>query len=119
MSTNDTKLNALTSCLETLIGECKTTISSAMGEMEKFNISEKEYHKESLNLSVASFTLAFLEKAQEIAKNSGYKAAENYIRFHKHQLETKATEDEYSPINIAQNATISALSTIIALYLDK
>lgn len=119
MSTNDTKLNALTSYLDTLIGECKTTISSAMGEMEKFNISEKEYHKESLNLSVASFTLAFLEKAQEIAKNSGYKAAENYIRFHKHQLETKATDDEYSPINIAQNATISLLSTIIALHLDK
>lgn len=119
MSTNDTKLSDLTSYLETLIGEYNGTISSAMNEMEKFNISQKDYRKESLNLSVASFTLAFLEKAQEIAKKSGYKAAENYIRFHKHQLETKATDDEYSPINIAQNATISLLSTIIALHLEK
>ena len=118
MTSNEIKHKTLTGYIDTLIGEYREAISSAIREIENFNISPADFRKESFNLNVAAFTLGYLNKIKEVSDNSDYKTTENFIRFHKHQLEIKAT-DEVDAIKVAQNATISALSTIIALYLDK
>lgn len=116
MTPNEIKLQDIRDYIDTLIGEYREAISSSVHEMEKFNISPKDFRKESVNLNVAAFTLGYLNLVKEVAEKSDYKTTENYIRFHKHQLETKATGED-DTITIAQNATISALSTIISLYL--
>lgn len=118
MTSNEIKHQTLTGYIETLIGEYREVISSAIREMEKFNISPEDFRKESFNLNVAAFTLGYLNRIKEVSEKSDYKTTENYIRFHKYQLETKATY-ESDAIKVAQNATISALTTIIDLYLDK
>lgn len=118
MTPNETKLQNLRNYLDTLIGEYRVAISSSVREMEKFNISPEDFRKESVSLNVAAFTLGYLNLAKEVSEKSDYKTTENYIRFHKHQIETKAI-GEAGVITLAQNATISALSTIITLYLDK
>lgn len=118
MTSNETKLQNLRDYLDTLIGEYREAISSAIRAMEKFNITPEDFRKESVNLNVAAFTLGYLNQAKEVSEKSDYKTAENHIRFHKHQLVTKAI-GEAGVITLAQNATISALSTIIDLYLDK
>lgn len=118
MTSNETKLQNLRDYLDTLIGEYQEAITSSLRAMEQFNISPEDFRKESVNLNVAAFTLGYLNQAKEVSEKSNYKTAENYIRFHKHQLETKAI-GEAGVITLAQNATISALSTIIDLYLDK
>ena len=118
MTSNETKLQDLRDYLDTLIGEYREAITSSLRAMEQFNISPEDFRKESVNLNVAAFTLGYLNQAKEVSEKSNYKTAENYIRFHKHQLETKAI-GEAGVITLAQNATISALSTIIDLYLDK
>lgn len=118
MTSNETKLKVLREYLDTLIGEYREAITSAIRNMEKFNISPKDFRQESVNLNVAAFTLGYLNQAKEVSETSDYKTTENYIRFHKHQLEIKAS-GEPDAITLAQNATISALSTIIALNLDK
>ena len=117
MTPNETKLQNLRNYLDTLIGEYREAISSSVREMEKFNISPEDFRKESVSLNVAAFTLGYLNLAKEVSEKSDYKTTENYIRFHKHQIETKAI-GEAGVITLAQNATISALSTIITLYLD-
>lgn len=118
MTSNETKLKDLREYLDTLIGEYREAITSAIREMEKFNISPDDFRKESVNLNIAAFTLGYLNLAKEVSEKSDYKTTENYIRFHKHQIETKAI-CEAGVITLAQNATISALSTIITLYFDK
>lgn len=118
MTPDGTKLQNLRNYLDTLIGEYREAITSAIREMEKFNISSHDFHKESVNLNVAAFSLGYLNQAKEVSENSDYKTTENFIRFHKHQLEIKA-DNEDGVIALAQNATISALSTIINLHLDK
>lgn len=118
MTSNETKLQDLRKHLDALISEHREAISSAVHNMEQFNIAPEDFCKESVNLNIAAFTLSYLNLAKEVSEKSDYKTTENYIRFHKHQLETKATE-EADVITLAQNATISALSTIIDLYLDK
>lgn len=119
MNSNETKLHALRNYLDTLIGEYREAITAAIQKMGKFNISEDDFRKVSFSLNVAAFTLGYLSQAKEMSEKSDYKSTENFIRFHKHQLETKTTGCEDDAIKVAQNATISALSTIIDLYLDK
>lgn len=118
MTPNEIKLQDLRNYLDSLIGEYREAITSSLRAMEKFNISPDEFHKESVNLNVAAFTLGYLNQAKEVSEKSDYKTAENYIRFQKHQLEAKAIGED-GVISLAQNATISALSTIITLHLDK
>lgn len=118
MTSNETKLQNLGDYLDALIGEYREAITSSLRAMEKFSITPEDFRKESVNLNVAAFTLGYLNQAKKVSQKSDYKTAENYIRFHKHQLETKAT-GEAGVITLAQNATIPALSTIIDLYLDK
>lgn len=118
MTSNEIKHQTLTGYIETLIGEYREVISSAICKMENFNISPADFHKTSFNLNVAAFTLGYLNKIKEVSEKSDYKTTENYIRFHKHQLETK-TIGEIGAIKVAQNTTISALSHIIDLYFDK
>ena len=119
MTSNETKLKNLREYLDSLISECRDAITSAIRKMEMFNISPEDFRKESVNLNVAAFTLGYLNQAKEVSENSDYKTTENFIRFHRHQLETKADINQDAAITLAQNATISALSTIIDLYLDK
>ena len=118
MTPDGTKLQNLRNYLDTLIGEYHEAITSAIREMEKFNISPNDFHKESVNLNVAAFTLGYLNQVKEVSEKSDYKTTENFIRFHKHQLENK-TNGEHGAITLAENATISALTAIINLYLDK
>ncbi len=118
MTPNEIKLQNLRDYLDTLIGEYREAVTSAIRAMEKFSITPNDYREESVNLNVAAFTLSYLNQAKEVSEKTDYKTTENYIRFHKYQLETKAS-GEPDAITLAQNATISALSTIIDLYLDK
>lgn len=118
MTSNEIKYQTLTGYIEMLTDEYQEAISSAIREMEKFNISPEDFRKESFNLNVAAFTLGYLNRIKEVSEKSNYKTTENYIRFLKYQLETKATH-ESDAINVAQNATISALSRIIDHYFDK
>lgn len=119
IKSNEIKLKELNCYLGTLIGEYGMSIADSLRKMENFNISKKEYREETLSINVASFSLTYLNRVKKMAEETDYDTTENFIRFHKHQLETKASDFEDNPIKIAQSSTISALSTIIALYLDK
>ena len=118
MTSNEIKHKTFIAYIETLIGEYRDAISLAVHEMEKFNISQADFRKESFSLNIAAFTLGYLNVIKQVSEKADYKTTENYIRFLKHQLETRSGE-ESDLIKLAQNATISALSTIITLYLDK
>lgn len=118
MASKEIKLRNLNGYLKTLIEVCHETISDAIVEMEKFNITPIDFRKESTNLNVSAFILSYLNRIKEISEKSDYKTTADFIRFHKYQLETKAIGND-NAVEIAHKKTISVLSSIIHLYLDK
>ncbi len=117
MTTNEINFNYLKEHIDSLIGKNREDVSSALSEMEKFNISEEDFMLESFNLNVAALTLGYLNKIKEVVETSDYKTNENYIRFHKHQIETK-TDILGNPDKTPLHFVHLTLSNIIDLYLD-
>ncbi len=118
MTSKEQKLEVLKSHIDSLIDEQCDAVATAVTLMGRFNISESDFRKESVNLNVATFALGYLNSIKNVADSLGYKTAENFIRFHKYQIETKAAANEASVLKVAQENVVAILSAIINLYLD-
>ena len=118
MKSRKSTLTAISLHLGTLIAEYDLTISSALREMERFEVSSETFCRNSAIVCVASFAISYLRRVKKMADETDYKTTENFIRFHKHQLEAKAT-DGTDTLHFAQNNVIMMFGKLIDLFFDK
>ena len=111
MNSNELRLQQLQAHLDKLISMHEVSVNNNFRAMESFNTPVEDFCQAITALNKASFALSYLRRAKYLSETAGFKTAENFVRYHKYQLEGKSVlEDIHS---VALCCLISIIETIL------
>lgn len=110
MSTTEEKINAIRDAINVDIEHHSNLAEVAFVNLEKMNISSKEYKDANLQFGLNNYIAGYLRKIKEITIDSeeSLKRIESRIRFHAYQQRTKGELADKQVISVAK-ATVAVL----------
>lgn len=120
MNHKETKLNAIREEIRRETSNREYQAEVAFEEMEKFNISSKDYkrlyHAFGFNCCIVGYLRIFNEQSTDIDESA--KDIEKRLRFHAYQVRTKSTPDNCPEIAQALKEVAAFLDGLINRYFE-